>query len=70
MPLIYCTSNKFCFALKGEETIDGVLAEKWQLVETIGQKKNKYTMWMNYRTDPDNVNAKIAVPLRYYSNKT
>lgn len=50
---------------KGEETIDGVLAEKWQLVETVGQKKNKYTMWMNYRADPDNTAAKVAVPLRY-----
>lgn len=56
-------------ALKGEESIDGVVAEKWQLVETIGQKKNKYTMWMNYRADPDNPDAKVAVPLRYCSEQ-
>ncbi|KAI7815231.1 Cathepsin L long [Rhyzopertha dominica] len=53
------------FECIGEETINGILAEKWQLVETIGQKKNKYTMWMNYRADPNNPSVKIAVPLRY-----
>lgn len=53
------------FECVGEETIDGQETEKWQLVETIGQKVNKYTMWLNYRTDPDNSVGKIAVPIRY-----
>lgn len=53
------------FECIGSDILDGVLAEKWQLVETIGQKVNKYTMWLNYKDDPDNNGHKITVPVRY-----
>ncbi|XP_074042296.1 digestive cysteine proteinase 1 [Leptinotarsa decemlineata] len=53
------------FECVGEETIDGVETEKWTLTQTIGQKVNKYTMWIVYKPNPDNYTSKIAVPLRY-----
>lgn len=53
-----------CF-FTGEETIDGVLTEKWKLTQTIGQKVNKYTMWIFYKPDPNNENVKVAVPKRF-----
>lgn len=53
------------FECIGVDTIDDVPAEKWQLVETVGQKVNKYTMWLKYKDDPDNAGIKIAVPVRY-----
>lgn len=51
------------FECAGQETIDGILTEKWQLTETVGNKLNKYSLWMFYREDPDSP-AKIAVPVR------
>lgn len=54
----------------GEETIDGVLTEKWKLTQTVGQKVNKYTMWIFYKPDPNNENVKIAVPKRFVLRKT
>lgn len=48
----------------GEETIEGVATEKWGLEQTIGDKINKYTIWMYYKEDPDNPNIKVAVPVR------
>lgn len=32
---------------------------------TIGQKVNKYTMWMRYMDDPNDLAIKAAVPVRY-----
>lgn len=53
------------FECVGADTIDDEPAEKWQLVETVGQKINKYTMWLKYKDDPDNTGVKIAVPVKY-----
>ncbi|KAJ8963977.1 hypothetical protein NQ314_005236 [Rhamnusium bicolor] len=53
------------FECAGDETIDGVLTEKWILTQTIGQKVNKYTMWIIYKSDPNNPDIKVAVPKRY-----
>ncbi|XP_044264589.1 digestive cysteine proteinase 1 [Tribolium madens] len=53
------------FECTGEETISGVLTEKWALTQTIGQKVNKYAMWLHYKDDPDNAGVKIAVPVKY-----
>ncbi|XP_018569133.1 digestive cysteine proteinase 1 [Anoplophora glabripennis] len=53
------------FECAGSETIDGVLTEKWALTQTVGQKVNKYTMWIFYKPDPNNENIKLAVPKRY-----
>jgi C1A family cysteine protease len=56
------------FECTGEETISGILTEKWALTQTIGQKVNKYTMWLHYKDDPNNVGTKIAIPVRYEMN--
>lgn len=52
------------FECVGEEMIDGVKTEKWQLTQTIGQKVNKYTMWMKWRNEQEKTEAKYAVPVR------
>lgn len=33
----------------GEEMINGLLCEKWRLVQEIGEKTNKYTLWIRYK---------------------
>ncbi|XP_060527653.1 digestive cysteine proteinase 3 isoform X2 [Cylas formicarius] len=48
------------FQLAGNDN----LGEKWELTTTIGQKVNKYSLWVRYKTDSQN-NAKIAIPVRY-----
>lgn len=53
------------FECIGSEVIDGKNTEKWQLTNTIGQKVNKYTMWMRYMDDPNDPAIKAAVPVRY-----
>lgn len=53
------------FLCLGSEVIDGKNTEKWQLSNTIGQKVNKYTMWMRYMDDPNDPAIKAAVPVRY-----
>ncbi|KAG5893243.1 hypothetical protein JTB14_013404 [Gonioctena quinquepunctata] len=53
------------FDFAGIELIHGVEAEKWNLTQIIGQKRNRYLMWITYKSDADAVGAKIAVPLRY-----
>lgn len=56
----------FLMFYTGEESIDGILTEKWILNETIGQKLNKYTMWLQYKTDPNKPNnSQVAVPIKY-----
>jgi len=29
--------------------INGLLCEKWRLVQEIGEKTNKYTLWIRYK---------------------
>ncbi|XP_018328843.1 digestive cysteine proteinase 1 [Agrilus planipennis] len=53
------------FECIGAEMINGVNAEKWQLIQQIGQKVNKYTMWMVYKNVLENSDEPIAVPVRY-----
>lgn len=53
------------FECVGEEVVNGQNTEKWQLVTTIGDKKNKYTLWMRYMTSPSDPAIKEAVPVRY-----
>ncbi|RZC35371.1 cathepsin L [Asbolus verrucosus] len=53
------------FECAGQETISGVLTEKWTLTQVIGQKTNKYVMWLYYKDNPDNPDIKITIPVRY-----
>ncbi|CAH2009943.1 unnamed protein product [Acanthoscelides obtectus] len=52
------------FECIGQETVNGLETEKWGLTETVGEKENKYTMWIIYKDNPDGI-GKIAVPVRY-----
>ncbi|KAG6457108.1 hypothetical protein O3G_MSEX010113 [Manduca sexta] len=51
------------FKYIGSETMQGSDTSKWQMVQTIGDKVNKYTMWVKYkkslRGDP------VPIPVRY-----
>lgn len=53
------------FECLGEEVVNGQRTEKWQLISTVGNKQNKYTLWMRYMTSPRDPAVKAAVPVRY-----
>ncbi|XP_034942712.1 digestive cysteine proteinase 1 [Chelonus insularis] len=48
----------------GEEMINGNLCEKWRLVDKIGEKTNKYTLWIRYEKSAVS-DAKVPIPVRY-----
>ncbi|KAF6205911.1 hypothetical protein GE061_020087 [Apolygus lucorum] len=52
------------FQLQGNETMDGVTANKWFLKQIEGQKVSEYTMWIS----PDN--APIRYQMRGYNSLT
>lgn len=47
----------------GEEMINSVPCEKWCLTETIGEKTNKYTLWIKYKKSI--TGAKEPIPIMY-----
>ncbi|KAG5323456.1 CFAD protein, partial [Pseudoatta argentina] len=49
----------------GEEMINGLLCEKWRLVQEIGDKTNKYTLWIRYKKSPYLPKVKEPIPMRY-----
>ncbi|KAG8240428.1 hypothetical protein J437_LFUL003142 [Ladona fulva] len=49
----------------GTEMIDGLLCEKWRLVDTKGEKVNKYTMWIRYKKSPKNPLIDEPIPVRF-----
>lgn len=49
----------------GTETIDGLNCEKWRLVETKGEKVNKYTMWIRYKKSPRAPSVVVPIPVRF-----
>lgn len=59
--------KRFCLNISflGDETIGGIDAEKWGLTQTIGQKINRYTVWLYYKDDLGNEDTKVTIPLRY-----
>ncbi|KAK0180964.1 hypothetical protein PV327_003290 [Microctonus hyperodae] len=48
----------------GEEMINGVQCEKWRLNNVIGEKANKYTLWIVYKKSMV-TGLKQAIPVRY-----
>nr|ATU82457.1 venom C1A protease 4 [Lethocerus distinctifemur] len=46
------------FKCLGDDIVEGVKCEKWRMVTTIGEKVNRYTMWVRYETD-------TVVPVKY-----
>ncbi|XP_015586901.1 digestive cysteine proteinase 1 [Cephus cinctus] len=49
----------------GEEIINGLQCEKWRVVETFGEKTNKYTLWIRYKKSPKFPKVKEPIPVRY-----
>ncbi|KAI4482319.1 hypothetical protein M0804_008870 [Polistes exclamans] len=49
----------------GEEVINGLPCEKWRLVENVGDKKNKYTLWIRYKKSPHLPQKKEPIPVKY-----
>lgn len=52
------------FTYLGEEVIVGVKTQKWNLTTVVGEKKNKYTLWVRIKGAEDS-SAKIAIPVRF-----
>ncbi|XP_076249586.1 C1 family peptidase 26-29-p [Calliopsis andreniformis] len=49
----------------GSEMINGLECEKWRMVEEIGEKVNKYTLWIRYKKSPRVPRLKEPIPVRY-----
>ncbi|XP_031843430.1 C1 family peptidase 26-29-p isoform X2 [Nomia melanderi] len=49
----------------GSEMVNGVECEKWRLVQEIGEKKNKYTLWIRYKKSPRIPGLKEPIPVKY-----
>lgn len=49
----------------GEERVNGFLCEKWRLVQSFSEKKNKYTLWIRYKKSPYQPQVKEPIPVRY-----
>ncbi|OXU23840.1 hypothetical protein TSAR_007465 [Trichomalopsis sarcophagae] len=49
----------------GEEMINGLACEKWRLIDSFGEKTNKYTLWIRYKKSPSTPQMKEAIPVRY-----
>lgn len=49
----------------GQEMVNGFNCEKWRLVTKIGDKTNKYTLWIRYKNAKKSSIAKQAIPVRY-----
>ncbi|EDW35218.1 GL15722 [Drosophila persimilis] len=53
------------FKLIGTETFLGFTCDKFRLEETIGQKKNVYTLWVRYKKSPHYPASRMPIPVRY-----
>lgn len=49
----------------GEEMVNGLLCEKWRLEQEVGEKLNKYTLWIRYKKSPKIPSFKEPIPVRY-----
>ncbi|XP_023178232.1 digestive cysteine proteinase 1 [Drosophila hydei] len=53
------------FSLVGTETFLGYTCDKFRLEQTIGQKKNVYTLWVRYKKSPHYPASRMPIPVRY-----
>lgn len=56
--------HEILYESSGTETINGEKAQKWRLVQDIGEKTNKYTMWIKFKK-PSSDQSSIPIPIRY-----
>lgn len=45
--------------------VNGQDTQKWQLVQIIGQKTNKYTVWLTTKTNTKHKGEVDPIPVRY-----
>ena len=50
---------------KGNDPKDGQDCEKWQKIEKIGEKVNKYTMWLRRQPSEISPDLEIVIPVHY-----
>lgn len=53
------------FSLIGTEDLNGLKCDKFRLKETIGMKKNVYTLWVTYKKSPKYPSSLMPIPVRY-----
>ena len=53
------------YEFKGKDLLEGVPCEKWKKVERIGEKLNKYTMWLYTMPSSIDPRLKVAIPLKF-----
>ena len=50
---------------KGNDPKDGQDCEKWQKIEKIGEKVNKYTMWLRRQPSEISPDLELVIPVHY-----
>ncbi|XP_050293350.1 digestive cysteine proteinase 1 [Anthonomus grandis grandis] len=50
------------YEYNGDEMIEGIQTQRWNLTTVIGEKKNKYVLWVRFMVEND---KKVAVPVRF-----
>lgn len=53
------------FQLAGTEQMNGESVDKFTFEETIGQKTNRYTLFVKYRPSPKYPSSRMPIPVRY-----
>lgn len=53
------------FQLAGTEDMLGMKCDKFVYEETIGQKSNKYTLWVRYKKSPKYPASRMPIAVRY-----
>lgn len=53
------------FQLVGQEMVNGLMTDKWRKIETVGEKVNKYTMYLRWKKSPKSPRVQIPIPVRY-----
>lgn len=53
------------FKYIGNEIVNGQTTQKWQLAHEVGQKSNKYTMWLTMKSNTKHKGEIDPIPIRY-----
>lgn len=53
------------FSLMATEDVYGFKCDRFVYEETIGQKKNTYTLWVRYKKSPKYPASRMPIPVRY-----
>ena len=58
-------SSLWSYPTTGDDVVNGQRCEKWQKVEEVGHKINKYTMWLRWQQSGLDPKVKSPVPVHY-----